>query len=153
MTLALHLTLFLVTFVGMEWVAYLTHKYVMHGWLWSLHESHHRPRTGVFEKNDFFAAFFSVVSIVLIYIGTHGYPSALSVGLGMTAYGIAYFLFHDVIVHRRIRIPYKPRSGYMKRIYRAHWIHHSTHGRDGAISFGFLYSPPLERLQRSTVSR
>ena len=31
-------------FFGMEGVAWTTHKYVMHGSLWSLHESHHRER-------------------------------------------------------------------------------------------------------------
>lgn len=142
--------LFLVALVGMEGVANLTHKYVMHGWLWYFHEDHHRPRKGRFEKNDFFALFFSVPSIVLIYLGVHGgYPALLWLGLGMTGYGICYFVFHDVIVHRRIRTPYKPKSGYMKRIVRAHWIHHSNHEKEGAISFGFLYSPPLEKLKQA----
>ena len=46
---------------------------------------------------------FAIPSIVLIYLGTHGQPLALAVGVGMTAYGAAYFGFHDVVVHRRIR--------------------------------------------------
>jgi beta-carotene 3-hydroxylase len=79
--------LFLAVFASMEAVAWLMHKYLMHGPLWVLHESHHRPRTGWFEKNDLFGIFFSIPSIILIYLGTHGTPALLAVGLGMTAYG------------------------------------------------------------------
>ena len=32
-----------ITFVFMEFVAWATHKYVMHGFLWYLHEDHHVP--------------------------------------------------------------------------------------------------------------
>ena len=30
------------TFIFMEGVAWFTHKYVMHGFLWSWHKSHHK---------------------------------------------------------------------------------------------------------------
>ena len=134
--------LFAVTFAGMEALAYLLHRHVMHGPLWVLHESHHRPRqSAVFELNDLFGIFFAVPSIVLIYLGTHGHPLLLAVGLGMTAYGLAYFGFHDVVVHRRIRHSWVPRGAYMRRIVRAHLVHHKTLTREGATSFGFLYAP------------
>ena len=61
--------LFLSAFAAMEGIAYLMHKYLMHGALWVLHESHHRPRQGVFERNDLFGVFFALPSIVLIYLG------------------------------------------------------------------------------------
>jgi beta-carotene 3-hydroxylase len=128
------------TFLGMEAVAYLMHRYLMHGPLWFLHESHHRPRRGALELNDLFGLFFAVPSMVLIDLGTHGHPFALAVGLGMTAYGAAYFGFHDVIVHRRVRTRYVPGHPYLKRIVRAHLVHHRTVTRDGAVSFGFLYA-------------
>ena len=128
------------TFVGMEAVAYLMHRYLMHGPLWFLHRSHHRPRRTPLEWNDLFGVFFAAPSIVLIYLGTHGHPFALAVGLGMTAYGAAYFGFHDVIVHRRVRTRYVPGHPYLKRIVRAHLVHHRTLTRDGAVSFGFLYA-------------
>lgn len=147
MSSVINALVFFAAFAGMEGVAYLTHKYVMHGSLWCLHESHHRPRTGWFEKNDLFAVIFTVPSILFIYLGVNYIPILLWVGLGMTAYGVAYFIFHDVIVHRRIRTRYKPKSGYMKRIVRAHWLHHACHERDGAVSFGFLYAPPVEQLR------
>jgi beta-carotene 3-hydroxylase len=135
------LALFVATFVAMEGVAYLLHRYVMHGPLWVLHESHHRPRSGRFELNDLFGVLFALPSMALIYAGTHGQTLLLAVGLGMTAYGAAYWGFHDVLVHRRVRHPLVPRSAYLKRIVRAHLVHHRTHAKHGATSFGFLYAP------------
>jgi len=143
-TLASSVALFVLTFIGMEALAWVLHRHVMHGFMWFLHESHHRPRqSAVFELNDLFGIFFAVPSIVLIYLGTHGHPLLLAVGLGMTAYGFAYFAFHDVVVHRRIRHSWVPKGAYMRRIVRAHLIHHKTLTREGATSFGFLYAADL----------
>ena len=136
--------LFLGVFAGMEGLAWLMHRYLMHGPLWILHASHHRPRRGWFEANDLFGVFFAVPSIILIYYGTHGSPGLLPVGLGMTAYGAAYFGFHDVVVHRRVSHRYRPQSRYMQRIVRAHLIHHKTTTKGGAVSFGFLYAPDYD---------
>ena len=133
--------LFLAAFAGMESLAWLMHRYLMHGPLWILHASHHRPRTGWFEANDLFGVFFAVPSIILIYYGTHGSPPLLALGLGMTAYGAAYFGFHDVLVHRRVSHRYRPKSPYMQRIIRAHLIHHKTTTKHGAVSYVFLYAP------------
>jgi beta-carotene 3-hydroxylase len=136
------LGLFLATFLGMEGVAYLMHRYLMHGPLWLLHESHHRPRQSAwFELNDLFGILFALPSIVLIYLGTHGQAPLLAVGLGMTAYGAAYFGFHDVLVHRRVRHSWVPKSAYLRRLIRAHLVHHRTLTKEGAVSFGFLYAP------------
>ena len=139
---------FFVGLLGMEIVANVTHKYLMHGPLWFLHESHHVETEGLFEKNDLFGIFFALPSIALIYLGTHGYPPLLWLGLGMTAYGAFYFGFHDVVVHRRIETALRPKSPeYVKRIIQAHHIHHWTKTKDGAVSFGFLYAPPIETLR------
>ena len=138
---------FLGSFAGMEAVANLTHRYVMHGPLWILHRSHHVPQKGWFEWNDLFGVFFAIPSIILIFLGTHGWPRLLWVGLGMTAYGFVYFAFHDVIVHRRLPLRLTPKSGYLRRIIQAHLIHHRTLGKDGATSFGFIYAPPVERIR------
>ena len=136
------LALFLLTLLGMEGVAYLMHRYLMHGPLWFLHESHHRPRRSAwFEWNDLFGILFAVPSIVLIDLGTHGQPLLLAVGLGMTAYGAAYFGFHDVLVHRRVRHSWAPRNAYLRHLVRAHLVHHKTLTKAGATSFGFLYAP------------
>jgi beta-carotene 3-hydroxylase len=134
-------------FAMMEGVAYGTHKYVMHGFLWSLHKSHHSPRAGTFEKNDFFAVFFASPSILFIWLGVNIWSPALWIGIGMTAYGLAYFIFHDGIVHRRLPFRYRGKNAYMRRIIEAHWVHHATETKENAVSFGFLYARPVKELQ------
>jgi beta-carotene 3-hydroxylase len=147
------LSIFLAGFFGMEVMAWATHKYLMHGPLWFLHESHHRPRESWFELNDLFGVVFSIVTIGLILVGALAYPPLLWAGLGMAGYGLVYFLFHDVLVHHRVEHDFVPRHGYLRRIYQAHRLHHATHGRDGAVSFGFLYAPPPETLAATLKSR
>ncbi len=44
-----------ITFFLMEFVAWFTHKYIMHGFLWSLHKDHHQvDKDKTFQKNDYF---------------------------------------------------------------------------------------------------
>lgn len=136
------LGLLLLTIAGMEAVAYLTHRYLMHGPLWFLHRSHHVPHGGRWEWNDLFGLLFAVPSILLIKGGVDaGGNWMLPVGWGMTAYGALYVLFHDIAVHRRIGIRRLPQWSYLRRITLAHLAHHKTHGRTGATSFGFLWAP------------
>ncbi len=131
------------TFLFMEFVAWFTHKYIMHGILWSWHRSHHKVHHHTFERNDLFAVVFSLPSIALIYFGTYheSVSLLLYVGIGVFSYGVFYMIFHDVIVHRRIKIKFKARNSYLKRIINAHYVHHKTHTKEGAEAFGFLYAP------------
>ena len=142
-----HLAIFLVTVVSMEGIAWVMHRYLMHGPLWFIHKSHHQPREGWFETNDLFGLFFTPVSMALIYFGLRGYPPLLGIGAGMAGYGMIYFFLHDVLVHRRVRLPITPKHGYLKRVYTAHHLHHATHERDGAVSFGFAYVEPVEKIR------
>lgn len=147
--LAIPLT-FVATVAFMEGFAYVMHRWVMHGRLgWTLHESHHRTRTGLFELNDLYGVIFALPSIFLIYMGVQGGWGwfATTVGAGIAAYGAIYFGFHDVIVHRRIAHRIVPRSDYFKRIVQAHRIHHIVESREGTVSFGFLYAPPVDALK------
>ena len=131
------------TFLFMEFVAWFTHKYIMHGFLWSWHRSHHTVRKSLFERNDLFAVAFSIPAVIMIFLGSL-YPSVgllMYVGFGITAYGIFYALFHDILVHRRIKFKYKPKSKYLKRLIHAHYIHHQKHTKEGCEAFGFLYAP------------
>ncbi len=147
------LFVFLATFVGMEACAWLTHRYLMHGPLWFIHKTHHRPRRGVFELNDLFGVFFGIIAAPLFYFGWQGEPVSLGIALGMTAYGIAYFLVHDVLVHRRVSHRFVPASGYLRRVHQAHHMHHAVRERDGAVSFGFLVAPPPEVLAKKLKER
>ena len=117
----------------MEGVAYLTHRFLMHGPLWFLHRSHHVPHDGGCEWNDLFGLFFAVPSILLINAGVDATArGCCRSGLGMTAYGAIYVVFHDIVVHRRVRIRGVPQWTYLRRIIMAHLVHHKTHGKDGA---------------------
>lgn len=138
-----NLLIVLLTVVGMEIFSVVAHKYIMHGFGWGWHKSHHEPRTGWFEKNDLYAVVFAGLAIVLIYLGTEGRHPLEWIGAGMTAYGFLYFVAHDGLVHRRWPFQYVPRSGYLKRLYQAHLMHHAVSTKEGAVSFGFLYSPPV----------
>ncbi|WP_394993219.1 beta-carotene hydroxylase [Emticicia sp.] len=131
------------TFAFMEFMAWFAHKYIMHGFGWGWHADHHNHRKGFFEKNDYYAIVFSIVaSSTIIYGNTHADFWYLTwFGAGVTCYGIAYFVFHDIIVHRRVKIKFVAKSKYMKRIMHAHYIHHKVHTKEGAEAFGFLYAP------------
>jgi len=125
----------------MEGVAWFTHKFIMHGFLWVIHEDHHRPHKGYFEKNDLFTVFFSLVAFFLFFFGLlwEIYPM-FSAGLGMSFYGIFYTIFHDILFHKRIKIK-APKWRYLKRIINAHRTHHA--GRDtqrNAKAYGFLFA-------------
>ena len=150
MPLILGLLLFVGTIAFMEGFAYVMHRWVMHGRVgWVLHGSHHRPRAGRFELNDLYGVIFAIPSILLIYEGVQGdwgWPATV-IGAGIAAYGAIYVGFHDVIVHRRIEHRVVPRSAYFKRIVQAHRIHHIVESREGAVSFGFIYAPPVEVLK------
>jgi beta-carotene 3-hydroxylase len=149
MAIARGLLMLLFTIAAMEAVAYAAHRWIMHGPGWFLHASHHRPRTGLFEANDWYAAIFALPSIALFWWGIglgHGAGFAW-VGGGVAAYGAIYFGFHDVIVHRRIGHRYVPRSSYMKRIVQAHRLHHAIETKQGTVSFGFLYAAPAHVLK------
>lgn len=145
-TLGLDLALFLVALAFMEGFAWVMHRHVMHGFLWSWHRSHHEPRTGMFELNDLFAVVFATPAIVAIYFGANGVAWLLPIGLGITAYGAIYFVFHDGMVHQRFKVPLG-RSRYWKQLIQAHRIHHAVHTKDGAVSFGFLLARPVRELK------
>ncbi|WP_313518468.1 sterol desaturase family protein [Pseudomonas sp.] len=147
MSFLLNSLIVLITVVLMEGVSWVSHKYVMHGWGWGWHRSHHEPRQGWFEKNDLYAVVFASLAIVLIALGTAGRWPLQWIGAGMTLYGFLYFLAHDGLVHRRWPLRYVPRSGYLKRLYQAHRMHHAVEGREGCVSFGFLYAPSVKALK------
>ncbi|MCX6331909.1 MAG: beta-carotene hydroxylase, partial [Bacteroidetes bacterium] len=98
------LLVMLATFLIMEGITWLTHKYIMHGFLWVLHEDHHQPTGHFFEKNDAFFLIFAIPSMLCIFLGTFNHMYWLAgLGTGVALYGFAYFLVHEVIIHQRIK--------------------------------------------------
>jgi len=155
MSILAGVALFIATILGMELFAYVVHRWVMHGPGWFLHESHHRPRTGNWELNDWYFVIFATPSIVLLVLGTSGTTGdwATWIGAGIAGYGAIYLGFHDIIVHRRIETGYVPRSAYMKRIVQAHRLHHIVHTKHGTVSFGFIWAPKPEVLKAELKRR
>ncbi|HEY5691373.1 MAG TPA: beta-carotene hydroxylase [Cyclobacteriaceae bacterium] len=131
------------TFLFWEFVAWFTHKYIMHGVLWVWHKSHHSVHDHALEKNDWFAVVFSLPSIGLFYYASivSYNPYLLAVGLGIFCYGLFYILFHDFVVHQRIKWRPKRKSKYLQRMINAHYVHHSKHSKEDCEAFGFLYAP------------
>lgn len=133
----------LATFLIMEGVTWCTHKFVMHGFLWYLHEDHHQPNyPHAFEKNDWFFVFFAAISITLFYFGTFPEINFLFfVGLGVVFYGIAYFMVHDVLIHQRFPWFKQTKIKYLKALRKAHKVHHKHLGKEEGECFGMLYVP------------
>jgi beta-carotene 3-hydroxylase len=139
MSALLYILVLLATFCVMEGITWLTHKYVMHGFLWYLHRDHHQVEPGFFEKNDTFFVIFAVPSILLIFFGTYDKVWWMqSIGFGIMAYGFAYFLVHDVIIHQRFKWFTKSNSTYVRSIRWAHKMHHKHLDRFHGESFGML---------------
>lgn len=137
-------TLILVgTFFGMEAVAWLTHKYVMHGLLWNLHEDHHKKNpTSFFEKNDYFFLIFAIPGILCLALGLYtAYTYLMFIGLGITIYGFAYFFVHDIFIHQRFKIFRNSDNFYFRAIRRAHKMHHKHLGKEDGECFGMLWVP------------
>ncbi|WP_310587195.1 sterol desaturase family protein [Arcticibacterium luteifluviistationis] len=131
-----------VTFIIMEGVTWCTHRFIMHGLLWNLHEDHHQPHDNFFEKNDIFFIIFSIPSILLFYFGVDGGLNILFfIGLGILLYGIAYFLVHDVLIHRRFKWFDKTSNPYLKGLRKGHKMHHKHLGKEHGECFGMLYVP------------
>ncbi|GAB4317319.1 MAG: sterol desaturase family protein [Bacteroidales bacterium] len=125
-------------FMFMEFMAWFTHKYIMHGFLWVLHKDHHIRDGRRFEWNDLFAVIFAIPSIVLIYFGYQSYDYRFWVGVGILGYGLAYFLFHDVYVHNRLKIFRNFSNRYLRATVRAHQDHHKPRAN---YNYGFLFAP------------
>ena len=144
MEVLLYIAITLLTVVGMEFVAWAAHKYLMHGLLWNLHEDHHRPHhheDGFFEKNDLFFVVFAVPSALSYIIGLNvaGWFWLTFVGIGISIYGLIYFLIHDVYIHRRFSWFKQLDGKYSRAILRAHGHHHAITEKEGATSFGLLF--------------
>lgn len=130
-------------FLMMEAIAWFTHKYIMHGLLWTLHKDHHKKESsGFFEHNDFFFLIFAIPGIISLYIGSmHDFNFLFWIGLGITLYGFAYFFVHDIFIHQRFKIFRNSDSAYFKALRRAHKMHHKHINKEDGECFGMLWIP------------
>lgn len=142
MTWIIYILCIIGAYVGMEFMAWFTHKYVMHGLLWKWHEDHHKPhmKDGFFEKNDRFFLVFAIPSAICYIVGTlyADYRFLLFIGIGISLYGLTYFLIHDVYIHQRFKWFRQLDSKYSRAILRAHGAHHAVQTKHDCESFGLL---------------
>ena len=128
-------------FVAMEPVAYASHRWLMHGPGRALHASHHRTRPRGPEANDWYPVGFAATTVVAMGVAaSRGWRSALAAGVGVTAYGAAYAVVHEVYAHRRLPA-LRRRASVLEALGRRHLHHH----RRGGEPFGMLAPLVVDR--------
>lgn len=142
----MNLLLFTVAgFAGMEVVSYLVHRFLFHGLLWNIHQSHHEKGHDTFELNDLFSLAFATVSIYLMISGSQMWLSSwqFGTGLGIALYGVLYFIVHDLYAHRRF-FPISSSNWLMQLVKRAHQNHHQSISKKGQEPYGLFLFPYKE---------
>lgn len=143
---------------AMEGIAWASHKYIMHGFGWGWHRDHHEPHSNLLEKNDLYAVFGAALSLSMFAIGSPAVMGAAAwwpatwIGLGVLVYGIIYTLVHDGLVHQRY-FRWVPKRGYAKRLVQAHKLHHATVGKEGGVSFGFVFARDPVKLKAELAAQ
>jgi beta-carotene 3-hydroxylase len=140
-------------FALMEPATYATHRWLMHGPGLALHRSHHAPpdrrgRRFVAERNDWFPVMFGsgVVTAMAVGFNVPGCGVLVPIGVGVTLYGAAYALVHDVYTHQRLGAllgRWRPLEVLAER----HRRHHAT----GGEPYGMLV-PVLSRRHEASGS-
>ena len=130
----------------MEPLTYVAHRWVMHGFAWALHRSHHQVLAAKFEANDVFPLVFASITLVLMAFA-NGWHPLWAVGFGITAYGAVYGFVHDVYIHQRLPIPRRVFS-FLQPLRNAHRIHHLF----GGEPYGMLV-PIVPRSLRERAAR
>lgn len=142
-TIVVNILTVMLAYFAMEGVAWLTHKYIMHGLLWMLHKDHHKKESsGFFEHNDFFFLIFALPGIAGLYFGMQNdFNFLFWIGMGVTLYGFTYFMVHDIFIHQRIKYFRNADNRYFKAIRRAHKMHHKHLDKHDGECFGMLWVP------------
>lgn len=138
-----------IAFIAMEPLAALAHRFVMHRGGFGWHRSHHLAAKPGFEENDRYPMVFAAVTIVVMALGTSlpALRALVWIGVGVTLYGCAYLLVHDVCIHGRFAGRPLGHRGYVGYVRAAHRIHHMG----GAAPYGFLL-PVARRSDRQRVA-
>ena len=139
----IYLLVFLAAFFFMEFMAWFSHKFIMHGFLWVLHADHHKKdHDSWFERNDLFFIFYAVVSMGFFFLWRYKiFEDGLAVGLGIFAYGFTYFVVHDIFIHQRFKLIRNANNIYSRALRRGHKMHHKHTGKEHGECFGMLLVP------------
>lgn len=136
------------SFVVMEPITYLVHRFVMHGFGVVLHRSHHRRNTSGWEANDLYPVLFASLVCLAMAAGFNISHLAfvLPVAIGVTIYGATYALVHDVYIHRRLPVFRRPVAA-LDLFAERHELHHRFNGEP----YGMLL-PIIPRALRQRVA-
>jgi beta-carotene 3-hydroxylase len=122
-------------FAAMEAVSYAAHRWIMHGPGIGWHRSHHAPANAGLERNDLFPLVFSVPTIGLFVTAAAAVTPAWTwwAAAGVTAYGAAYLVVHELVIHRRLGVP-------VADVRALRWLRagHAAHHLDGGEPYGML---------------
>jgi beta-carotene 3-hydroxylase len=141
-------------FVLMEPFTYCAHRWVMHGLAKFLHESHHRNAAravpALLEANDFFPVILAAAVNILLALGFNqpSLSALVPTCIGITAYGFAYFIVHDVYIHKRLRLFGNKKVAVLERLAAAHRLHHQFNSEP----YGMLLPITGQRASGSTPS-
>ena len=84
----------------MEFMAWFSHKYIMHGFLWFLHKDHHKKNhKSWFERNDVFFIFYAVVSMLFVI-------SWSEYGFFFPCSNFVYYHYLRQNYHQQLRYPF-----------------------------------------------
>jgi beta-carotene 3-hydroxylase len=110
-------------------VTWLTHKYVMHGFMWYFHEDHHQPKyEHPFERNDIFFIILPSLNRILFYFGAEAGFNYLF--LLVWVYCLwSCFMIH-VLIHQRFNGS-KTQTTSTLLVYVKHIKYTTKHGKRG----------------------
>ncbi|TAG56212.1 MAG: beta-carotene hydroxylase [Cytophagales bacterium] len=139
----LNIIITLLAFFGMEFMAWFTHKFVMHGFMWFWHSDHHDKSTNSwFERNDVFFIIYAIPGASLMIFGLlNEIDVRFFIGLGITLYGFTYFIVHDIFIHQRFKILRNSNHFYLVALRKAHKAHHKVITKNDGTCFGMLLVP------------
>lgn len=132
--------------VAMEPLTALVHRYLMHEIVWVWHKSHHERFGAKFELNDLFPVVFSIFAIALFVVGIN-HPLIRYIAIGITVYGLLYFVVHEVVIHSRFgNIVSK------NRLFEYWKFSHNVHHQYNEAPFGFIAPVTPKHLKQKAQS-
>jgi len=141
-TILVNIAIVLGSCIVMEGVAWSSHKFLMHGFLWKVHQDHHTGTKSFFQRNDLFFFIFAIPSWLFMMFGIMaGCDYRMWIGIGIALYGIAYFMVHEVIIHQRLKFFSRSNNRYIVAVRKAHKAHHKHLGKENGECFGMLMVP------------
>lgn len=130
------LLLILTTFIFMEIVSWIIHKYFMNHILREFYKIHHKP--AFLKIIALFILLLGGIATSLIYFGSELTDYRFWVGTGISICGIAYFILHDNIIHKQLSIFKNIKINFFIDIGKAYRDHSKSKGRNSNCSLGLL---------------